>query len=55
MVWTRSQLENFSKEELIDELISVEDIKDIKDLLNYLISEVVSMIFWDGMKFLIQN
>ena len=26
MVWTRSQLENLSKEELIDELISVEDI-----------------------------
>ena len=26
MAWTRSQLENLSKEELIDELISVEDI-----------------------------
>ena len=32
MVRTRSQLENISKEELIDELISVEDI-----LLSYLI------------------
>ena len=26
MVWTRNQLENISKEELIDKLISVEDI-----------------------------
>ena len=35
MVWTRSQLENLSKEELIEELITVDDITSkISDLTN---------------------
>ena len=35
MVWTRSQLENLSKEELIEELITVDDVtSNISDLTN---------------------
>ena len=49
MVQTRGQLENLSKEELIEELMNVEDI------LNYLISLVILMIFWDNMKFFLHS
>ena len=49
MVQTRGQLENLSKEELIKELMNVEDI------LNYLISIVILMIFWVNMKLFLQS
>ena len=49
MVQTRGQLENLSKEELIKELMNVENI------LNYLISIVILMIFWVNMKLFLQS
>ena len=50
MVRTRYQLKNLSKKELIEELIVMQTYR-----LRYLFSPVVSMIFWDDVKFFLQS
>ena len=51
MDWTRSQLENFSKEEPIEEIITVDDVSSkLSDLSNWFFEEIFEMIFWGDSK-----
>ena len=46
MDWTRSQLENFSKEEPIEEIITVDDVSSkLSDLPNWFFEEILKWFF----------